>query len=80
MGILMEYTGGNFAFIIGAAIFASISLVVSMISLFYSMNKNQAINKTKKIELFITIISIIIVAFMIGGIIGYYLCMYQMLK
>ena len=76
---LMQYTGGNVILTLAALIFGFVATVVSIVSLFISINKNKAILNAQKIEYFVLIISIVITVMIFSGIIGYYFGMYMML-
>lgn len=75
----MEYTGGSIILTITSVIFAVIGLVVSMITLVSSIIKNENINKARKIEYTVFMVSAIVISIFIGGTISYYLGILKML-
>ncbi len=79
MDKLIQYTGGSIILTIGAMFFAFLALIIGLISLIISINKNQAIIKAKKTEYLVFIISSIVISMMISGIVGYYLGVYVVL-
>ena len=76
---LMEYTGGS---IILTALFMLgelIGLALILVNLFLGLSKNAYIEKNKKIEYVICIISGIVITLIIGGVSGYYFGIVQSL-
>ena len=76
---LIQHTGGSAVLTIASAIFGIVASVVSIVSLFISINKNKAILKAQKIEYAVLIISIVFTVMLFSGVIGYCFCMYMML-
>ena len=76
---LIEYTGGSILLTILTVLVFLIGMAVNLANLFLKIFKNKYMNKSKKIEYIICIISSIIITFVIGCVCGYYFGIVQML-
>ena len=76
---LIQYTGGSIFLTIGVVFFMLVGLVVGIVILFTSIAKNKAFPQKEKINYYVQIISAIIIAMVLGGIIVRYWCMYRIL-
>lgn len=79
MDKLIQYTGGSIFLIIGLINLTIIGLILALVNILLSINKNTNIEKTRKIEYIIIIISIIMLSIFVGGLIGYYMGVFNFL-
>lgn len=75
MNNLVQYTGGSDVLTMAAAILALVALVINIVTCLIKIKRNEAIVNTQKIEYAVTIICSIIIAMVVGGILGYYYCL-----
>lgn len=72
MNKLIGFSGGSVYLSVAVIAFAAIGLVIGIAKIISFITKNKDISKSKKNEIIICIISSILIACFIGGIIGYY--------
>ena len=80
MGKLVTYTGGLFVLFLFIAFITLFNVLFVSFMFFKKIYKNQSLLPKDKKEFIITPISIGIALTFLGGIVGYYICLYTVIS
>ena len=80
MNQLIEYTGGSMFLPLCIVFTAIIGLIVSLVVFSIKIKNNKDINRSFKFENILLLISCVILSMFIGGMIGYYFCVFTFLS
>ena len=69
---LIGFSGGSVYLSVAVTVLAAIVLVIGIAKIISFITKNKDISKSKRNEILVLIILLILIACFIGGIIGYY--------